>query len=250
MAIYKERAIVLSGFRLGEADRVVVLLTPGHGKVRAVAKGIRKTKSRFGARLEPLVHVDLLLHSGKSLGTVTGAEIVEPFREVREDLDRLTIASSMAEAADRLAQEHEPSPMLYKLLLAALRELELRPPGRVMLAGYLMRLLEVAGFAMALGPCIGCGVDGPHTRIGIADGGSLCRICGGQACLVEPGTMALLEVLSSAKMARANELEVPQANAAEATGVALRFVEYHLDRRLKSINLSSVMPREASLVQT
>lgn len=250
MAIFKERAIVLSGFRLGEADRVLSLLTPGHGKIRAVAKGIRKTKSRFGARLEPLVHVDLLIYSGKNLGTVTGAEIVEPFREVREDLDRLTVAATMAEAAENLAQDGEPAPLLYRLLLAALRELEMRPPGRVLLAGYLMRFMEVAGFAMALGPCLNCGVDGPHTRIGIGDGGSLCGTCGKSAYMVEPGTMVLLEELSRAKMARANSLDVPQANAAEATRVALRFVEYHLDRRLRSIDISSIAPREVALVQT
>src|SRR5688572_7393420 len=107
--------------RLGEADRIVTLVTRGHGKVRAVAKGVRKTKSRFGARLEPMSHVSLLLYEGRELDTVSQAESLDHFRVIRDDLDRMGRAASMLEAVDQVAEEREPSPRLYQLLVGGLR---------------------------------------------------------------------------------------------------------------------------------
>lgn len=250
MAIYKDRGIVLSGFRLGEADRIVSLLTEGRGLVRAVAKGIRRTKSRFGGRLEPISHIDLVLYEGRNLDTVTGVETIDSFRNIREDLDRFVIASSMAESVTRIAQEHEPAPLMYKLLLAGLRELDANRPGPVVLTGYLMRFMEVAGFGMTVGDCLECGAPGPHTRIGIDQGGTLCDKCGADAVRVEPGTVALLADLATARIARANALDVPPPNSAEAGSLILRFVEYHLDRHLRSVAIGAIAPRGGRLVQT
>ena len=124
MALYRDRGVVLRTYRLGEADRIVVLLTRGHGKVRAVAKGVRRTKSRFGARLEPPSHVELLLYEGRGeLDVVSQAESVDHLRPLREDLDRLGRAMAVLEAADQLALEREPNPRLYDMLVGALRTL-------------------------------------------------------------------------------------------------------------------------------
>jgi DNA repair protein RecO (recombination protein O) len=105
MSLYRDRGVVLRTYKLGEADRIVVLLTPGHGKVRAVAKGIRRTKSRIGGRLEPLSHVELLLYEGRELDIVSQAETIEPWRVFHEDLSCLAQGLAMAEAAEQLAQE-------------------------------------------------------------------------------------------------------------------------------------------------
>ena len=103
MAIRNDQGIVLRGYPFGDADRVVVLLSPNHGKLRTVAKGVRKTTSRFGGRLEPFTHVDLVLYEGRNLDTITQAEGIDAFRAIRDDLDRITRASAMLEAVDQLA---------------------------------------------------------------------------------------------------------------------------------------------------
>ena len=123
MGLYRDQGIVLRTWRLGESDRIVNLLTERHGKVRAVVKGVRKTKSRFGARLEPMVHCSLLFYEGRELDIVTQAEVVEFFRPVREDLGRLSKAASLLEATDQVCQERHANPRLFAMLLGGLRAL-------------------------------------------------------------------------------------------------------------------------------
>src|SRR6266545_5086277 len=123
MSLYRERGVVLRTHKLGEADRIITFLTRDRGKVRAVAKGVRKTKSRFGGRLEPPTHVDLLLYEGRELDIVTQAETLDHFGGLRDDYERLSRAVSMLEAADQVALEREANPQLYKMLVGALRAL-------------------------------------------------------------------------------------------------------------------------------
>ena len=116
MSLYRDYAIVLRTYKLGEADRIVVLMTRSHGKVRAVGKGVRKTTSKFGSRLEPGSYIQVQLHEGRGdLDIVTQTETVEPYRRTREDLSRLSRSSSLLEAVEQLAQEREPTPKLFGL---------------------------------------------------------------------------------------------------------------------------------------
>jgi len=122
VSLLRDQGVVLRTYRLGEADRIVVLLTERHGKVRAVAKGVRRTSSKFGARVEPLSHVALLLWEGRGdLDIINQAEVIDHFRVVRDDLDRVTAGLSMLEVADQLAQERHADPRLYAMLVGALR---------------------------------------------------------------------------------------------------------------------------------
>lgn len=250
MALYKDRGIVLSGFRLGEADRVLGILTLSHGKVRAVAKGVRRTKSRIGGRLEPLTHVDLVIYAGKNLDTVTSVEIIDSFRSIHRDYGRLTVASSMAEGAERFSQEHEPCELLYKLLLAGLREVDANPPTPLLLTGYLLRLMEISGFAMLLSECAGCGAPPPHSRVSLGAGGVVCASCDAASFGVSTATVAMLDALSRSRMAEANAFEADPGLVREASGLVLRFVEYHLDRRLRSMALVAIPASDPGLVQT
>ena len=127
MALYRDHGIVLRTHKLGEADRIIAFYTAGHGKVRAVAKGVRKTKSKFGARLEPTSHVAAQFYEGRNLDIVTQVETVDHFRTIREDLDRFARASAMLEAVDQVALEREANPALYRMLERALRTLAERP---------------------------------------------------------------------------------------------------------------------------
>ena len=146
MTLYRERGVVVRTYKLGEADRIVVLLTEGRGKVRAVAKGVRKTKSRFGSRLEPTSHVSLLLYEGRELDIVTQAETIEHHPQIRHDLTRLAKATVILEAVDQLAQEQEPSPQLYRMVVGALRSLD-SGDSPLLVAAFYWKLLAADGLA-------------------------------------------------------------------------------------------------------
>ena len=176
MSLYREHGIVLRTYKLGEADRIVVFVTRGHGKVRAVAKGVRKTKSRFGSRLEPGSHVALQLYEGRELDIVTQAESVDHFRAIRDDLDRLAGAQVMLEATDQVSQEHEPDARLYQLLLGALRTLA-GSGSPLVVPAFLLKLLAADGVQPLVEVCASCGEDTPLVAFDLGAGGLLCRSC-------------------------------------------------------------------------
>ncbi|WP_421119682.1 DNA repair protein RecO [Aquihabitans daechungensis] len=155
MALYRDQGIVLRTYKLGEADRIVSFMTERHGKVRAVAKGVRKTKSKFGARLEPPTHVALQLYEGRELDIVTQAESIDHFRAIREDLDRLTRAVTMLEAVDQLSLEREPNPELYRMLLGGLKAIAERNSA-LLVAGFHWKLLALEGFRPVVEHCAAC----------------------------------------------------------------------------------------------
>ncbi|MEI2700125.1 MAG: DNA repair protein RecO [Microthrixaceae bacterium] len=145
MSLYRDTAIVLRTHKLGEADRVVVLYTRAHGKVRGVAKGVRRTTSKFGSRLEPGSHIQVQLHEGRGeLDIVTQAETVIPYHRTREDLSRLSRASSLLEAVEQVTQDREPTPRLFDMLAGGLGVIEERNPPMVSAAFYL-KLLALGG---------------------------------------------------------------------------------------------------------
>ncbi len=178
--LYRDEAIVLRTHKLGEADRIITLLTRHHGRVRAVAKGVRRTTSRFGSRLEPFTHVDLQLAEGRNLDTITQAETLTPFAKgLGLDYDRYTAGTVMLETAERLViEEREPALQQFLLLVGGLRAMvggEHRP-GQV-LDSYLLRSLSVAGYAPSFEHCARCGEVGPHRWFNPSMGGMLCATC-------------------------------------------------------------------------
>ncbi len=178
--LYRDDAIVLRTHPLGEADRIITLLTRRHGKVRAVAKGVRRTGSRFGARLEPFGLVDVQLHAGKSLHTVTQVVTIESFAEgISGDYGRYTAASAMLETTDRLTDDVvDPSARQFLLLVGALRTAAAGGiPAPLVLDAFLLRTLAYAGWAPELRTCATCGADGPHHAFDVGAGGLVCSAC-------------------------------------------------------------------------
>jgi DNA repair protein RecO (recombination protein O) len=242
--LYREQGVVLRTYKLGEADRIVVLMTQGAGKVRAVAKGVRKPTSRFGGRLEPFSHVDLSLYKGRELDIVTQAELVDPFKRLREDYDRVTAGTAMLEAIDQVAEDREPAVRLFLLLVRGLRALdggeEGRPPRdpSLVLDAYLLKLLAVEGYKPALTECTSCGSPGPHTRFSSARGGALCDRCRtGAEALLDAATLPLMADLLNIEMLRTAQARPRPVPRREAGTIVRAFVEYHLDRRLRSYPL-------------
>ncbi|MDP8976408.1 MAG: DNA repair protein RecO [Actinomycetota bacterium] len=234
MSLYREQGIVLRTLRLGEADRIVTFVTQGHGKVRAVAKGVRKTKSRFGARLEPLTHASLLLYEGRELDIVTQAETLDHFRTIREDLHRVSRAASMLEAVDQVAQEREPSPRMYQMLLGALRALAAHD-AELVLAAFLWKLLSLEGAHPLLSQCASCGTEESLEAFDHAEGGVLCRSCR-RGVPISPAALEILRRILGGDLA--GVLGEPASPATkEAERLATRSVEHHLERRLRSVGV-------------
>lgn len=238
MPPYKEQGIVLRSIKLGEADKIVTILTQGSGKVRGVAKGIRKTTSRFGGRLEPFTHVNLMLYRGRgSLDTITQAEILAPHRAIRDDLALFAAAETMVEATDKVAQEHERNLRLAMLLLSGLRALEARPSDPAAVAeSFVLKLLSLSGFHPSLSACAVCGSPSPM----LFSAGLGGAVCDDDA---EPGTapvsseaLAYLAGLVQEDLSRVG-LALPPGDRVrkESRGLLFGFTEYHLERRMRSV---------------
>lgn len=231
MPLYRDAGVVLRTHKLGEADRIVTFLTEGRGKVRAVAKGVRKTKSRFGSRLEPINHVALQLYEGRELDTVTQAETLDHFRPIREDLERVGRATALLEVADQVAQEGEPNAALYRMLVGALRSLAAQS-SPLLVSGFYWKLLSLEGFHPMLEACATCGVDGPFVAFDLAEGGVLCRSCR-RGHPVSPEALTLVRRILGGSLASALA-EPPSPHTTEAEALAVRAMEYHLERRLRT----------------
>lgn len=237
MSLYRDRGVVLRTYKLGEADRVLVLVTSGHGKVRAVVKGIRRTKSRIGGRLEPLSHVDLLMYEGRELDIVSQAETIEPWRSLHEDLTSLTQGLAMAEATEQVAQEREPSSALYRMLVGALRTLASRP-GPLVVASFYWKLLSLDGAGPVIDCCASCGSspqEAPLVAFDIAEGGALCQECR-RGHPVSPAALELLGWILGGQLAKA--LQMPaSATTGEVANLATASLERHLERHLRALHI-------------
>jgi DNA repair protein RecO (recombination protein O) len=176
VAHYLADGIVLRTYKLGEADRILHVLDPNRGKIRCVAKGVRKPGSRFGGRLEPFGLVRLQLYEGRSLDTVSQAELIRPHEHVREDWVASACAATMVEACDHLAQEQQRATGMFLLLKDALAVLDAGParPAAV-LDAFLLRLAAQEGFRAALEACTTCGSSEDLVAFHVGGGGVLCR---------------------------------------------------------------------------
>jgi DNA repair protein RecO (recombination protein O) len=234
LSIYRDEAIVIRTYKLGEADRIVVAFTMGRGKVRCVAKGVRKTTSRFGARLEPTSHVALQLYEGRELDTITQAEAIDVFRPIRDDLDRIARASAMLEAVEQITQEREPNKRLFAMLLGALRTLAAQDHPLIVPA-FFWKLLALEGFAPMVDACVVCGADDGLVAFDLDEGGVLCTQHR-KGTALSADAVVLLQLILSGRLAAALALPVTPS-AVEVEHLATRAVEHHLERRLRSLTV-------------
>jgi DNA repair protein RecO (recombination protein O) len=234
--LYRDEGVVLRTIKLGEADRIVTIFTQGHGKVRAVAKGIRKTTSKFGARLEPTSRVAVQCYKGRELDVVTQAETIEANRVLREEYSLLTHAVPMLEAVDQTTLEREPNPAVYRMLTGALRTLAERRSPQVTPA-FFWKLLSLEGFHPMLDGCARCGDDANGDDLvafDLDEGGTVCRACsrGGGRPISSEALDLLRRLLGGGLNGVLAEPLGPATHEVEQLGI--RALEHHVERRLRS----------------
>jgi DNA repair protein RecO (recombination protein O) len=259
VGLYRDDGIVLRTQKLGEADRIVTVLARRAGRIRAVAKGVRRTKSRFGARLEPFTHVDLLLYTGRSLDVITQAETIRAYGEpLSADYPRYTSGTAMLETAERLtAVEKEPALRQFLLLVGGLRTLgEGQHDPRLVLDAFLLRSLAVAGYAPALAACALCGAavlggegnggegnggggggggsGGGSRAFAIAAGGLTCQSCRPPgAATPSVHTIALMSALLRGDWMYADAAQ--RRHQVECSGLVAAYVQWHLEHSIRSL---------------
>jgi len=259
---YRDDGVVLRTTKLGEADRIITLLCRQNGRVRAVAKGVRRTKSRFGARLEPFTHVDLMVHPGRSLDVISQAEVIRAYGPpLAADYPKYTAGAAMLETAERLTPvEKEPAIRQFLLLIGGLRALgqatdavgdvesdealgtgdQERDP-RLVLDAYFLRSLAVAGYAPALTECSRCGRPGDVGDGGIrlaafavGAGGMVCEQCRPPGAPVpSPQTVALMIALLRGDWAAAMRSE--RRHRVECSGLVAAYLQWHLEHSIRSL---------------
>jgi len=241
---YKTEAVVLRSLRFGEADRVLHLYTLDRGRIGAIAKGIRRTKSRFGARLEPLSHVELVVHQGSGeLGTVTGVDLVHAHRRAREDPYRLGVGFVALEAMLRLFPEQESNPRAFEALtrfLDLLDEAEPRPGQRAgvdpLVLSFQLKLLWLSGYLPHLTSCAECGATSGLVGYSPRAGGAVCDACRADAITVSPAGLGGIETLLRTPLADAVAAGLSTRAAREALAVIASSYEYHGGFRLKTLS--------------
>ena len=233
--------MVLRTHKLGEADRIVTVLSREHGKVRAVARGVRRTSSRFGGRLEPFSHIDVQFAVGRSLDVVAQVESLQAFGDpLSIDYAAFTVGQVMLETADRLVlDDGEPALQQYRLLVGALRTLcegttDGRRPAGMVLDSYLLRALAVAGYAPSLQACARCGAVAAHEWFSPSAGGLVCPDCRPPG---SPGIDAVTRGLLQALLAGdwPSTRTVPASAQRRASGLVAAFAQWHLERALRSL---------------
>ncbi|WP_416565247.1 DNA repair protein RecO [Nocardia testacea] len=239
MRLYRDHAVVLRQHKLGEADRIVTLLTRQYGLVRAVAKGVRRTKSKFGARLEPFAYIDVQLHPGRSLDIVTQVHTVEAnAAAIIADYGRYTTACAVLETAERLAgEERAPVPRLHTLTAGALHAIaEGQRPHELILDAFLLRAMDYAGWAPAVDECARCATPGPHRAFHVGAGGAVCVHCRPPGA-VTPAP-AVFDHLLALRHGRWDRVEtIPESARRQASGLIAAHLQWHLEHKLRTLPL-------------
>ncbi len=242
MPSYHLRAVVLRKHKLGEADLILTLLAEDGRQVRAVAKGVRKTKSRFGARVEPLSVVSALMHTGRSLDVVVEAEPLSPHARLRGDFDRYAAASVVADVLQKVTSEGDEQPVLFELTVKTLDVLETVPPTALpaLLTAFLVKVSGMIGLMPSLRRCAVCACEASAGMVFSPEaGGVVCPACGGLEGGVAVGCEAreALEALLRARLDEVEDLGLDPRAVEQAGSLMRSFVRHHVHARLRSLEV-------------
>ena len=250
--VYRTEAIVLRQRPLAEADKVCVLFTPLHGRIEAVAKGVRRSRSRLAGHVEPLTRSRFLIARTRSLDIITQAETVDAFPALHADLDRLGLALCAAELVDRFTDTAADVGALYRLLLDTLGRLESAPAPALALRWFELRLLDDQGYRPQLGRCVRCDAAPPPegAAFAVGAGGVVCPDCraGIDGRPLSPRAFKLLRFMQSAPYDQSAQVRVDAALGREIEGHLRAAIEFALDQEVRAARfvelVRSTAPRD------
>lgn len=249
--LYNTDAIVLRRSDFGEADRLLTVFTPRRGKLRLVAKGVRKTKSRKAGHIELFMHTTMQVAAGRNLDIITQADTVEAFRVLREDLDKISHAYYIAELIDKFTEEGDPAYPIFELLALTLARLNDADSAGQFLAlrHFELRLLGLTGFQPQLHFCLACNVkiEPGDNYFSVTDGGVFCPDCGPSQANAEPislGALKVLRFLQTRPWAQIAGLQLNPATQREVETLLLRTITFTLERGLKSVDFLKKLRRD------
>lgn len=251
MASYRTEALVLKKRRLGEADNVLILASPTEGRVDAIAKGVRKTTSRFGGRLEPLSYVRVVMHRGRTFDAVTGVEAIDLHEPLRKEIKRASHAAVVADVLDKVLVRGQSEPRLFALSETTLTAME--TPGADLAAltvAFAIKALAMLGLRPSLADCAACGaVVGGSTRFSPTAGGVFCTRCGVEvpdAGVLSADAREALGQLMAGTMAEAAASRLDGAVRDELLAATRTLLLAHVHGRLKSLEFLARLGREGS----
>ncbi|QPK82801.1 DNA repair protein RecO [Corynebacterium qintianiae] len=231
---YRDRAFVVRTYDFGEADRVVVLLTKNHGLVRSVAKGVRKSRSRFGSRIQPFVDIDVQLYPGRNLATITAADTVAYFAgRIIEDFDRYAAGCAILETAEKLSYSNaDEGSELFDATRTALDNLQRADQHpTLVLDAFILRATERAGWGLSLFDCANCQAPGPHKAFNAPAGGAVCNSCRPPGSAdVDPETLHVMWLIQNGRPAQTDTVE-------QVHRLTTAHLQWHLESAVKSLRI-------------
>jgi len=231
MAVYSDEAIVIRNYKLGEADKIIVMFTLGRGKVRAVAKGVRRTKSKFGSRLEPGSMVKIQLYEGKNLDTITQVERKYLLTNQRSDLTLYSRYALMLETLDRFTEDGEKNPAMYKLASKALMEFD-KNSNPLVVSAFVAKMLTLEGIQPRIDSCVSCNSETDLVAFQLSEGGVTCKDCR-RGQYVSPEVLQALQRVFEGKVREMLD-STPENVMFELEAITTQMVEQHTEKRLKS----------------
>lgn len=248
--LYRTDAVILGRTDFGEADRLVTVFTPGRGKLRLLAKGVRKITSRKAGHIELFMLTDMLIARGRTWDIVSQAEIVEPYRALRDDLDKTGYAYYLAELVDRFTEEHDPNAPLFQLLALTLARLCQVEDVFIILRYFELHLLSLTGFQPQLHFCLACNeaLEPAENYFHLADGGTLCPEHGRVRPNAEPISLPVLKVLrylQTEPWENVAKLQLTPATRGQIERLLLAYITFTLERQLKSVDFLKRLQRQA-----
>lgn len=251
--LYNTDAIILRRSDFGEADRLVTVFSAKHGKLRLLAKGIRKTKSRKAGHLELFMHSALQVARGRNLDIITQADVVESYRALREDLDKISAAYYLTELIDQFTEDQDPGFEVFELLALTLARLADAEPPQIGLALRFveLHLLGLSGYQPQLFTCVACStaIAPEENYFSPADGGVFCSRCGRtrpQASVISLGALKVLRFMQTRPWEQVQSLQLTEATAQEVEQGLLRYITFVLERNLKSVDFLRKLREQGS----
>ena len=239
MRYYQTEGVVLRTYDLGEADRIVVLLSPLEGAIRAVAKGVRRPRSKLAGLVQLFSQANFMFYRGRQLDTITQGDMISAFRELRGDLDRMASAAYVAELVGEVSRERQVAVELYQLLLVTFQRLSQSPLDELdrVLRRFELGLLDVSGYSPQLNHCVHCGQQVEPFVFSTSDGGIVCNECRStrQGRILKPATLAQLQALQKLPFSRLGVLRLSRGAELEIGNLLQEFIQYRLEFRPKSL---------------